>query len=143
MAETCGLKDLAEQSPTKQGLRLHFVFTEINALPPRSPAQACVRKTFLEFGHLPQVQNTASPIQCSQSLRESADLPLRNRRADSLDQSQVQKLVILRVILWGCGGTPGSAAVAFRDLHPGGGGEGQDECGQDFYCLLPLTNDGG
>lgn len=114
-----GLKDLAEQSPTKQDLRLRFVFTDINALPPWSPAQACVRNTFLEFGHLPQAQNTTSPTQwveqCFWRLGESSNLPLRIRWAGSLEECQVQQLAILRDILWGCGGT-----VAFMDLCPGG-----------------------
>lgn len=39
-------------------------------------------------------------------------------------------------------GAPGPAVVAFMDSHPGGSGE-QDECGQDFYCLPPLTDDDG
>lgn len=81
-AEVCGLKDLENKAPPSRALWFHFVFPDINALPPRSPAQGCVRKTFLEFGYLPQAPSKmASLIQeaesCFHSLGESLDLSLR------------------------------------------------------------------
>lgn len=74
---------------------------------------------------------------------ESSDLLPRNGWADSLEQSQVQQLGILTALICQAVGGPGLAAIAVMGLHPGGREGGQDECGQDFDCLPPLTNDKG
>lgn len=102
------------------------------------PSPGLCERTFLEFGNLPQAQNTVSPTQCIGRCLRSFDRALTCLSMDELDvwNRAMSKEGILRAV-------PGPAAVAFMDLHPRRGEEGHGECGKDFQCLLPLTNSDG